>query len=267
LTVLWALAGTGAGAWAEDAAGRGGLPLLVDGADVLSGDEEASIAARLGEVSDEWDADVVVVSVESLGSRTATQFAEEFFFYGPSREDPSAPASGGEAGYGRGAGRSGLFLVASMADRDWAIATHGEAIDVFTDARQDRIMSQVRPWMTGGDWGRAFREFADQAGEAYRDDARFPLAMVLLVALAAGLVGAFGPVTVWRRQLKSVQPAVAAREYLDRGSVVLAGSSDRMVSQHTSVIDTSSSSAGGRGGSSTHIGAGGSRFGGSSGKF
>jgi uncharacterized protein len=259
--------GTAPAAWAGDA-GRPdhGLPLVVDGADVLTPEEEARLEDRLDQVSRERAEDVVVLTVESLDYRTATEFADDYFDYGPDPEDPAMPGRDRDAGYGWGPDRSGIILLVAVVSREWALSTRGDSIDAFTDARQARIMDQVRPLMSAGDWTGAFDEFADQAASVGQRDAHIPVGTILLVALIAAAIGGFVPVTIWKRQLKTVKPAVAAREHVDPASVVLAQSNDVLVSQHTSVIDTSSSSGGG-GGSSTHFGSSGAMHGGSSGRF
>ena len=47
-----------------------------------------------------------------------------------------------------------------MGDRNWAIATHGYAIEAFTDAGQEYIMEQVKPYLSDGDYNEAFQMFA-----------------------------------------------------------------------------------------------------------
>jgi uncharacterized protein len=265
-----AVGGAASSVWAaaladDSVSPASGLPLLVDGADLLDPATEASLAAQLGRISRERGADVVVLTVPSLGYRSATDFADDYFDAGPNPEDPLAPGSDWAAGYGQGSERSGVLLLVSLEDRDWALSTRGDSIDVFTDARQENIMDEILPWMSSGAWDQALTEFARLADNAYYQDARFKWEWVALGALVAGLLGGFVPVTIWKRQLKSVRPAVAAMPYLQTSSLSLTQSTDQMVRQYTSVVDHSPQSSGG--GSSTHMGSSGAFHGGSSGKF
>ncbi|MDR2453704.1 MAG: TPM domain-containing protein [Bifidobacteriaceae bacterium] len=267
LALAGAAWGTASGAAAQDAASpASGLPLLVDGADLLGPADEAALGAELGRISRERGADVVVVTVPELDGRSATAFADDFFDYGPSPEDPFTPGSDASAGYGQGPTRSGVLFLVSMDDRDWALSTTGESIEVFSDARQERIVQAVVPALSRGAWKEALGEFARLVDKTYYDDARVKWEWVGLAALGAALVGGLAPVTVWRRQLKSVRPAVAALPYLDPSSLTLTQSTDRMVRQYTTVVDLSSSGGGGSG-SGSHFGSSGIAHGGMSGKF
>jgi uncharacterized protein len=242
-------------------------PRLVDGADLLDVAEEAALQRRLDEISAEHGAEVVVVTVDSLGGRSAQAFADDYFDYGPDPSDQLVPGRDVADGYGADSGRSGILLLVAVQDREWALSTSGDSISVFTDAELDRIENRFRPSLSDGRWAEAFTEFTDSADKAYVKDAgglaAVPWGMVALVAALAALVGGFTPVILWLRQLKSVRPAVGARGYIS--SANLMASNDVLVSQNTAVIDTSSQNRGG--GSSTHTGSSGFSHGGSSGRF
>ncbi|MDR1393702.1 MAG: TPM domain-containing protein [Bifidobacteriaceae bacterium] len=260
--------GTASGAVADDAAGpTHSLPHVVDGAGLLTADETERLEGELLRISGLRGNDVVILTVESLGDRTSTAYADDYFDYGPNREDNLIPGSDPEAGYGIGPDRSGVILLVSMGERDWAISTRGEAIDVLTDARQSQITDQVIPLMSGGQWSWAFESFAEEVDEAFRTAQRVPWEIVLLATLGAALIGGFVPVTIWKHQLKSVKPAAAAKEYLVGSSLVLTYGQDYFVGESTQVVDTESSSGGLGGGSSTHLSSSGASHGGSSGKF
>ena len=93
------------------------LPRLVDRADLLSELEEEELEARLDEISERDQVDVVVVTVNSLEGKTAQAYAEDYFI---------------DHGYGQGENGDGILFLLDMGDRNWAIATHGYAIEVFT---------------------------------------------------------------------------------------------------------------------------------------
>lgn len=57
------------------------LPRLVDRADLLSELEEEELEARLDEISERQQADVVVVTVNSLDGKSAQDYADDFYDY------------------------------------------------------------------------------------------------------------------------------------------------------------------------------------------
>jgi uncharacterized protein len=266
LAVVWATAGTASSTWAEDEEPtRNNLPYLVDPTGVLNDVQAAALEQRLAQVSQERQADVVVVAVASLGGHYITNFADDYFDYGPSPTDPSLPGNDVSAGYGFGPTRSGILLLVALEERDAHFTTTGDAIEVFTDSRQDKMWDEITPMLSAGNWNGAFEEFASQADKAFYQASRFRWEVVVIAAAAAGLIGGFVPVTVWRRRLKSVKPAANARSYLQGATLTLNVATEQFVGQSTRVIDLSSSSGGG--GSSTHIGSSGISHGGSSRHF
>ena len=76
------------------------LPRLVDEADLLSDSEESRLLTTLDEISERQNCDVVVVTVDTIGDSTATEFADDFYDYN---------------GYGAGENRDGILLLISMA--------------------------------------------------------------------------------------------------------------------------------------------------------
>jgi uncharacterized protein len=273
LAAVWLTVATASGAWADGSAGTGDVRAhLWDRAGLLTGVQEATLEQELERLSAEHGADFVIVTVPSLGMRTATEFADDYFSFGPDPENPDQPGRNPDAGWGQGGDKSGILFLVAPEGRHWALATHGDAIDVYTDAVQDRIMGQVLPYLGRDDWYGGFQEFLSGAGQAYSDAGRFRWEIVALAAVAGGLIGGFVPVTLWRRQLKTVRPAPDASDYLDPASLRLTAQTEVLVSQNTSVHynqqhGRSGWGGGGGGGSSIHFGSSGSRFGGSSGRF
>jgi uncharacterized protein len=258
-----------AGVWgsASAALADAARPLLQDTAGLLTADQASTLEAELERVSAEYRADVVIVTIRALDARTVEAYADDYFDYGPSLEDPALPGRDVNDGYGRGADRSGVLLLVSVNPRQAHITTTGQAIDIFTDARQDEIWDAIIPSLTNDRWDSALRRFVSEVDQTYRGATRFRWEIVALAALAGGLLGGLTPVTIWRRQLKSVKPAAHARPYLQTASLVLTSSNDTFVGQSTRVIHHNESSGSGGGGSSTHSGSSGISHGGSSRSF
>ena len=238
-------------------------PRLVDEAELLTDEEESSLADKLDTVSDKWQCDVAIVTVGSLGSKTATEFADDYFDYN---------------GYGYGDNDDGIMLVISMESRDWAITTHAFGIEAFTDAGQEFIMNKVIPPLGNESYSSAFSIFADQcdvflekarAGEPY-DSHNLPkeshaklYILWIIPCLIAGAIVAFVLTIKEKKSLKSVMKKAGAREYI--GKVKLNEKHDRFLYRNLDKVlihDDDDDS-----GSSTHVSSSGETHGGSSGKF
>ena len=237
-------------------------PRLVDEAELLTGDEESSLVDKLDAVSDKWQCDVTIVTVDSLGSKTATEFADDYFDYN---------------GYGYGDNDDGIMLVISMENRDWAITTHAFGIEAFTDAGQEFIMNKVIPPLGNESYSSAFSIFADQcdvflekarAGEPY-DSHNLPkeshaklYILWIIPCLIAGAIVAFVLTIKEKKSLKSVMKKAGAREYI--GKVKLNEKHDKFLYRNLDKVLIRDDDDGG---SSTHLSSSGETHGGSSGKF
>ncbi len=237
---------------------------LKDQAGLLRADEKDTLIDTLDAVSQQGEMDVVIVTTDSLLGKTAQEYADDYFV---------------DHGYGQGQKRDGILFLIDMGDQNWAIATHGSAIEVFTDAGQSYIMDQVTPYLSDGDYSEAFQTFARQcnafitqaeSGEAYDADnlpkEPFDVGVNLLIALGAGIVAALLVTGNMRRKLKTVRRQDRAASYVRKGSMHITKSNDfylyRTVTRSARPKEQEHS-----GGSSTHRSSSGDKFGGSSGKF
>ncbi len=237
---------------------------LADQAGLLSADEQDTLSASLDDISERGEVDVVIVTTDNLGGKTAQEYADDYFT---------------DHGYGQGENRDGILFLVDMGDRNWAIATHGYAIDAFTDAGQSYIMDQVKPYLSDGDYSEAFQTFALQcddfimqaeSGEPYDVDnlpkEPFDVGANLLIAIGVGIVAGLLVTGNMRRRLKTVQKQDQAASYVRKGSMEVTKSNDfylyRTVSRTAKPKEEEHS-----GGSTTHTSSSGDTFGGSSGKF
>ena len=238
------------------------LPLLVDEASLLSASEEKVLLEKLENISQKRKCDVAVVTVESLGNKSATAYADDFYDYN---------------GYGYGVNDDGILLLISMEKRDWAITTYGFAKTAFTKSGQEYMVEQFRPYLSDGDYSKAFLCFADlcddflekaAAGNRY-DTGNLPRTAFkpiwVLMALGIGFLIAIIAVSMMKSKLKSVRRQPAASSYIRPDSFQVTQSQDiflyRNVTRTARPKDTGSSSGGG------HISSSGRSHGGSSGKF
>ena len=117
---------------------------LVDNAKLLSEDEYSQLKEHIDTVSEKYTFDVVIVTEKSIGDKTPTEYADDFFDY---------------KGYGEGDNHDGILFLLDMENRKWAISTTGAGIPYFTDYGQERIMDDVKPYLSDGEYYDAFDTF------------------------------------------------------------------------------------------------------------
>lgn len=252
-------------------------PLLVDDAGLLSDDEYDALLATLENISAEYGCDVAVVTVDSLGGKSAQDFADDYYDYN---------------GYGSGSDRSGIMLVLSMGDRDWHITTCGYGITAMTDYGREVLSDEFVPYLSGGDYYRAFDIFAegcenylrlaadgtpfDRRSDYDNDDydygSGFPqwweIKSYIPIALIIGFVISLIVALCMRGKLKSVRAKQSATDYIVDNSMTLTDSRDIFLYKNVSRMRRSDDNdSGGGGGSSTHVSSSGTTHGGGGGKF
>lgn len=240
------------------------LPRLVDNADLLTNKEESLLLSKLDEISDKHKVDIVVVTVNSLDGKSPMNYADDFYDYN---------------GYGFNESNDGILILVSMEDRDWWISTTGFGITAITDAGIDYISEQFLPYLSDGNYIKAFTTYANlcddfitqaETGNAYdighMPKKPFNVARNLLIAVIIGFVIALIVVFIMKSQLKSVRSQPAANSYVKKNSMNITERNDVFLYAHTDQRlrprDTDSG-----GGSSTHSSSSGSSHGGGGGKF
>ena len=249
------------------------VSLLTDEAGLLSDAEAANLREKLGTLSANWKNDILIVTVDSLGGNTPTEFADDWFDY----NGYGQAASGGITDGG------GVLLLVSMEERDWWISTKGYAIQVFTDAGIEFLGDRlIADGLSSGDYASAFNGFADwcdkyyiqaETGKPY-DTGNMPQAKktsadyitVAAVCFGAGLLIAFFVTRGMKKQLKTVRKKQAAADYLRPGSLQVLYANEQFLHRNvTKVYNPPSESS--SGGSSSHSSSSGSSHGGGGGKF
>jgi uncharacterized protein len=230
---------------------------LVDGADILTYPEESGLLLLLNEVSEKYDLDVVVVTVNSLGGKSPRAFADDYYDDNGYRAD-------------------GILLLVAMDSRDYWVSTSGYGIRAFTDEGIDYISNRFEGDLRDGNYASAFTIYAElcdefiskaKSGKPYDDGhmprGDFPLGQNLLISLLVGFVIAFIATAVMRARLKSVRSKSDAADYVKQGSFRVTNASDvylyRRVTKRARPKDN--------GGSSTHRSSSGRSHGGGGGKF
>ena len=203
-------------------------PLVVDNAGLLSSSDEAKLLSQVEVLSSGHQCDIAILTVNNLGSKTPTEYADDFF---------------DQNGYGYGPNHDGLLLLVSMGTRDWYVSTSGRAISAFGDsAGQDKLMNGVVSDLSNGDYYQALSRFADNASNglfAYDRQqadnsgdktaanqlmaqqmrmnlvkAILPAVLSLLAALLIGGAVGWGSAVARRRKHFDVHPQAGAENYL-----------------------------------------------------
>ena len=241
------------------------LSLCEDYAGLLNESERSALNERFEKISEKYECEVAVVTVNSLDGKSPRDYADDFYDYN---------------GYGWGAGDDGVLLLIAMDTRDWYITTYGFGETAFTDYGIEVAGEKIVPYMSDGDWYGAFNAFADRAeyyyklardGEPYDVDTREPMkaSTIILISLVVGLVVGFISVSTMKGQLKSVRPNNSASAYIVKDSMNLVRQNDLFLYRNIARVarpkDTGSSRSGG--GSSTHRSSSGRSHGGGGGKF
>lgn len=238
---------------------------LVDNAKLLSEDEYSQLKEHIDTVSEKYTFDVVIVTEKSIGDKTPTEYADDFFDYN---------------GYGEGDNHDGILFLLDMENRKWAISTTGAGIPYFTDYGQEKIMDDVKPYLSDGEYYDAFDTFVtmcdDYINTAITDEPYdvnnqpktiIPIYYIIFGGVGIGALVGFIVVLVMKSKLKSVRMQPLASSYVKSGSFKLTEHSDlflyRNISKTAKPKDNDSSS----GGSSTHTSSSGTSHGGSSGSF
>ncbi len=225
---------------------------LVDDADLLTDEEEAVIRARLDDVSETYQVDVVIVTTDSTYGSSPMEYADDFFDYN---------------GYGFGDSYDGVLLLISMEDRDWWISTTGLGIRALDDATIESIGERMLDDLSSGWYADAFETFISECDYYINGEINgfpFEFGANLLIALAVGLVAAFIATSVMKGKLKSVRRQTAASDYVKANSLQLTQSSEIYLYRNVVAVKRASESGGS---SSTHRSSSGRSHGGGGGKF
>lgn len=242
---------------------------VIDEGSLLTSDEIKNLKTQLDEISKRQQCDVVIVTVDSLGEKTSTEYADNYY---------------DDNGYGIGEGDDGILLLVSMEERDWAISTYGYGITAFTDAGQAYIMEEVQQKLSDGAYFEAFQSFASQCDDFLteaKEDTPYdsnnlpkgkPPLVWIPIALLVGIVIALVSTGVMKGKLKSVRKQPSAANYEKHDSFRVTDQRDIFLYNHIerrAKPKENNSGSGGSGshGSSKHTSSSGRSHGGSSGKF
>ena len=230
---------------------------MVDGAGLLTGTDVENLETKLTRISDRYNVDIVIVTVETTDGLSPMEYADDYYDY-------------------NGYGADGILLLVSMEDSDWWVSTTGYGITAITDAGLEYISDRFVPQLSKGEFAEAFYTFADlceeflaqaETGEPY-DNHNLPkdpfrLTKNLMIALVIGLVAAWIATARMKAKLKTVHEQGKADDYIVSGSFKLTQSRDLFLYTHIDRRERTKNDSS----SSTHTSSSGTTHGGGGGKF
>lgn len=189
---------------------------LTDQAKLLTSHEEDELLDRLDDVSEEFDMDVVILTVEDLDGDTPKDFAEDYY------EDQEFA-------------QDGILLLVSMQERDYYILPRGFAEEAIDRGDLDNICQIVQDSLREDEYEEAFHDFVDQVEQyvnGYINGNPFDVGGNLAVCLIIGLVIGWIATSVMKGELKSVRSKQEANAYVKSGSMHLTHSGDFFLYRH-----------------------------------
>ncbi|MCR5450429.1 MAG: TPM domain-containing protein [Solobacterium sp.] len=227
----------------------------------LDGSQLTALIQKMDAVSTEHGITVAGALTDTLDGMDVQTYADQFFDLN---------------GLGYGPTDSGVLLLISEEDREFALSTKGKAIGAFTNAGQEYLIKQLKSDMSKGNYYKVFDAYTDLAdqflvqaetGKPY-DKGNLPKKALSLIwiplSLLLGALGALLPTGAMKSQLKSVYTREKADSYVVKDSVNIGISRNRLIDTVISrrKIDQKTSSKG----SETHT-TDGQTHGGTHGKF
>lgn len=230
---------------------------LIDEMQLLSRSEQQSLKQLIQDTKTKTNLDIVIYTTDALSIQPAELAAANYYE---------------EHNYGLNESKDGIILLIALNERDYAIATHGVAIEIFSDNTLAKIENSFLPDLSKGNYYAAFSTFVsdvdhyvtiDREGKIVTMSDRWlyfgiGALVVILITIAT--------IIILIRQLNTAKLMKTSANYIVDDSFKLSKHHDYFVTSHTSVVKKPEPKSG-NGGSSTFTSSGGSTFGGSSGKF
>lgn len=237
-------------------ASAAGSPFVVDDAGLLTSSQVQELNALSERISSEYRMDVVILTVNSLGGKSARDLSDDYYDSHDYRYD-------------------GLILVLAIQDREWYISTCGSAIEAFTDYGLKQIEDSILPSFSSGDFYQGFYTFLREAPEYmeayYRGDPidvpSRSFGSILSVSALIGLVAAAVSIVSMCAAMNTKRKKYDAVEYVKNGSFSLPVRQDIFLYSNVTKTRRPENNSSSKGDSSVHTSSSGRSHGGRGGKF
>ncbi len=218
---------------------------LWDEADVLTYEEEAALNQELARISQDLGVAVVAATVPDEATYSVEDLGNTFF----------AQHSNNRNGVI-------LFLAFGTVDNDYYIGAQGNTQTIFTDKVYDKVENACVPHLRSGDYERAISAYAKTCNKQISSYGKVSWKGIALCVVIGIVLSFLIPMSILKRQLKSVRYQPAANSYVRTNSLRFSRKTDSFLYRNVSrVAKPKNNSSGGRSGG----GSGGHR--GRSGKF
>ena len=188
-------------------------PLVIDSANIISSNTEASLIKKAKEIQKKYNIDVVIATIPSNEGVSIEYYAETIYSQG---------------GYGQGSLKDGMLLLLSMEDRDYDFYKKGKVNDNMTISVENSILDPTLSKLKNNDFDGAFNTFLNKVDEVYskvKPDGSFSKEPKGHVPYLIGILGsffiAFIIVQTGAATLKSVRFSGNADRYVKTNSVVI----------------------------------------------
>lgn len=221
--------------------------LVYDEADILSNREEEKLNDKLVEISQAYDTQIFVITLETTDGEDVGDCAEEIYY-----------------GFGYDSDDSGILLLVSMEDpREYDMIAAGEAGEALGKTELDEILDAMQADMSDDAYAAAFDTYAEKC-EYYLDGHingfPFEAGTTLIIALVIGLVVGLISVLIMKGKLKSVRKQDAANVYVKSGSMQVTIHNDMFLYRNVTRTKKQSSSSSGSGSGGVSRSSGGRSF-------
>ena len=215
---------------------------IYDEADLLSSEEETQIAEKLSKIGEQFDAQIVIMTVPTSDGSIDT-FVEDVY---------------DSMNMGYGENQNGVLLLVCMDSREYRILSNGYAGEAIGIDQIDAISEAIVSDLSDGDYADAFITFADNCAyylDGYLNGYPFNAGKNLVVALIIGVVAGVIVAFILKKQLKSVRQQKQANVYIKSGSMQITASRDLFLYREVSKTKKASTNSSGSG-SSRNVGGG-----------
>ena len=227
---------------------NGSTAYIMDGADLLSEGEIATLSEIAEAVSNEHNFPVVIVTTDTMYGMVPALYTESVYDY---------------LGIGIGSDRSGVMLMVNMGERDVVLFTRGFGNTAFTDYGKEKLEERYISNLSAGNYFDSFSayitgcdEFLTRAegGDPITDPLDFWIPF--LMSFVFPLIFSFWLCNRLKKRMNTANLQRTASPYIVRGSFQLTGSDDEfshVTESRTKIESSSSSSSGGRSSGGTSV--------------
>ncbi len=188
------------------AAGSG----VVDDAGLLDQSELSALDSKAKQIRNSYYADIMILTVHSLNGYSAQTYSDNYY---------------DNNGLGKGSTKSGVLLVVSMSERQWAVTTNGDAYKAISNSDLDDIMDDVLPYLSDGDYFTAFDVYLDgishelstyTPGSTEDDGLSLPIQILICLGIGAAVSGIV--LLILRYMMNTSRKQSGAVNYMVSGS-------------------------------------------------